>query len=307
MKFKIFSLLLLSLSLFMASCEKTLSTVTDFNVDFKPMIALSLSNQTIDDYMKGTITVTQPITGRDTGQASIPNAKVLIYEDGVLKDSMVYFFADDFYLSTNNQWIAGKTYKTIVSAPGLTTVEGSDIMPDKIVPVSLTKIEKARTFLIPEYSNQPVLCDEVKLVFDDPPGIENYYQFNFDFKDTSQQGWNYFYSIITLENNIETDYDDDFDPGASGLLKYGPLYLKDKDFNGQRKTLQFYVPHIEGKSALIEFSLTNMSNNYYQYTRSFQRYSNTQGNPFTEPVQVFSNIKNGAGIFALSQKWTDSL
>jgi hypothetical protein len=307
MKLKLFYLLLISLIVFMASCEKTLNTVTDFNVDFKPMMALSLSNQTIDDFMKGTITRTQPITGRDTGQASIPDARVLLYEDGLLKDSMVYFFADDFYLSTSNLWTPGKTYKVTVSAPGLPSVEGSDVMPDKIVPVSFTKTEKARSFLIPEYSNQAVLCDEITLVFDDPAGQENYYQFDFQFKDTSQFGWIMSYNVITLENNIETDYDDDFDPGASGLMKYGPLYLKDNDFDGQRKTLQFYIPHSSNNAGVIEISLTSMSYNYYQYTRSFQRYSNTLGNPFTEPVQVFTNIKDGAGIFALSQKWIDSL
>jgi hypothetical protein len=31
---------------------------------------------------------------------------------------------------------------------------------------------------------------------------------------------------------------------------------------------------------------------------SFLRYQRTQGNPFSTPVQVFSNVNNGMGIFA---------
>ena len=52
------------------------------------------------------------------------------------------------------------------------------------------------------------------------------------------------------------------------------------------------------KTELI-LNLKHTSEAYYNYYRSLESQANAQENPFTEPAQVFSNIQNGYGIFAV--------
>ncbi len=47
-----------------------------------------------------------------------------------------------------------------------------------------------------------------------------------------------------------------------------------------------------------------MNRSGYLYRRSIDDYENAQGDPFAEPVQVYSNIENGYGIFAGFSKST---
>ena len=45
----------------------------------------------------------------------------------------------------------------------------------------------------------------------------------------------------------------------------------------------------------------NISKSYYYYRTSLELYVDAPRNPFAQPVQVFSNINNGFGIFAGAQ------
>ena len=47
----------------------------------------------------------------------------------------------------------------------------------------------------------------------------------------------------------------------------------------------------------LYWTLKNHSEDYYMYKKTFNVYQSVRGNPFAEPVQVFSNIENGYGIF----------
>jgi Domain of unknown function (DUF4249) len=37
---------------------------------------------------------------------------------------------------------------------------------------------------------------------------------------------------------------------------------------------------------------------YYRYYKSQELYADAQGNPFAEPITVYTNIREGYGIFA---------
>jgi hypothetical protein len=53
--------------------------------------------------------------------------------------------------------------------------------------------------------------------------------------------------------------------------------------------------------------LRSISKEYYDYQTSLNEYWNADGNPFAQPVQVFTNIENGFGIFAGFGKSSDTL
>jgi hypothetical protein len=51
----------------------------------------------------------------------------------------------------------------------------------------------------------------------------------------------------------------------------------------------------------------HLSNDYYQYVTSLNRYQNAGSTLFQEPVFVFSNVKNGLGICSGYQVQRDTI
>jgi hypothetical protein len=47
------------------------------------------------------------------------------------------------------------------------------------------------------------------------------------------------------------------------------------------------------------FSLHHVSASFYQYSLSARRYDDAEDNPFAEPVILYSNVKNGYGVFSM--------
>lgn len=297
-----YSYILLAFSMMFASCEKTFNTVINIDVPHTPMIAMTLSNMTIDNYIKGAITETRKITGASYGNTSLINAKALIYEDGILKDSLAYFSVEDIFLSHQNNWIPNKTYKVVISDAGKETVNATDVMPALVTPTSVTRVKDSKSFTLPDYNNKPIVCDEITITFNDPSAGKNHYTVDFTMLD-SFSGHYYSTNFITFDDDVETDYDDDADPTATTSMKYGTLYLNDDNFNGQTKKLVVYIPRMFNTSTdTISVQFNHISDNYYKYIRTLNKYLNAEGNPFSEPVQVFSNVNYGAGIFALQQR-----
>ena len=64
-----------------------------------------------------------------------------------------------------------------------------------------------------------------------------------------------------------------------------------------------YVPSIltNQMTTFWEISVSHLSENYYKFIKTRQLYNENDGNPFAEPVQIHSNVKNGVGIFALKK------
>ena len=85
-------------------------------------------------------------------------------------------------------------------------------------------------------------------------------------------------------------------------------------FNGQDKNLEIKIPPLKKdyvfeengkfyseKTLSLTLYLHNISKSYYYYRTSLELYVDASRNPFSQPVQLFSNINNGFGIFAGAQ------
>ncbi len=277
------------------SCEKTLSTVNNLDLKHEPMLAISFTNDTLN-YLTGSVSLTKNITGTNNQVDFIQNAGGYIYEDGQLKDSLTFDNFTDLYHSTQNNFISGKTYKLIVKHPSYKNTEAIDIMPAMITPAH-EYIPQSKKFYIQEYERS-VLCDEINLTISDDGNTADYYSIQVFGKDTFNMGRPYSLGILSFDSDAETEYDND-DPTSNESLIYGKLIWKDKNFNGTNKKITVYIPNDFGSQQEIFCVVTHMSENYYRYIKTYGRYLNSEGNPFAEPVQVYSNTVNGAGIFAL--------
>jgi hypothetical protein len=57
----------------------------------------------------------------------------------------------------------------------------------------------------------------------------------------------------------------------------------------------------------IYANLLSVSKEFYDYVITRSKYSEAQNNPLAEPVNVFSNVKNGYGIFSSFSASQDSV
>lgn len=80
------------------------------------------------------------------------------------------------------------------------------------------------------------------------------------------------------------------------------IYFDDKGINGEQVQMNILaVPlHLDfSRDQVVHVVLKSLSSEYYQYlsTSDFQREAEEEGS-FAEPVQVFTNIVGGVGVFA---------
>jgi len=101
------------------------------------------------------------------------------------------------------------------------------------------------------------------------------------------------------------------------LLSYygsNAIIFDDAVFNGKKHLLKIYSEDIRvAKSDLskkdvpVYIYFRSINKELYNYYLSMKKYNEVQDNPFSEPVNVYSNIKNGYGIFGGSAMTLDSV
>lgn len=144
---------------------------------------------------------------------------------------------------------------------------------------------------------------EVSIMFDDPVVRKNFYAIKI------------LRSAFQVYNNDTTRFREDvhfdpIDPALKDNLSNGAMTLFDDNlFNGKthlfRLTLrpQFSIGNTEN----LKVVLLTVSEEYYHYFVTRHLQDNKREDPFAQPTQVFSNVKNGLGIFAGYSSFTYDL
>lgn len=131
---------------------------------------------------------------------------------------------------------------------------------------------------------------KVSLSFQDNPKVKNYYEIVILGKDSSiNQAFNISSRVITLDNEN--------DPNSPGTILF-----TDELFNGQQLDLNIFVSSYNTPIIVLK----NVSHTYYQYRKSTNIHFYNQNversdiyNMFKgDPVELYSNVTNGLGIFA---------
>lgn len=197
-----------------------------------------------------------------------------------------------------------QVYTLKVEIEGLAPITATSLIPEAI-PISHSTIGEINPF---ETDNDETEGYEVRLgiQFEDPAEETNYYQISFHqevltFNPSIQDN-----NIEIIPNEgyslIDEDITDNFNLIDGGIL------FKDLTFNGATKEFVFQPLFIykTGNSSATETStpinivieLRSVSEEYYKYYTSVYRQSSQDNTPFSNPTVIYSNIKNGYGIFA---------
>jgi hypothetical protein len=233
---------------------------------------------------------------------NVVNASVFIEDDNGNIIDVLAHDTNGFYIG-NTIPQENFTYNLSIIHPTLDDITSRNEVPSII---NLIGIDTATS-----YSNGEKYLD-LTVNFEDPGSASNYY-----LVETYVIGLGLeIENGDTLESEIDTSRafmllnDEVFQDGGSPWKDQG--LFNDLLFNGQTKSLEISIPNNEwnwGEAGYIwsyryiglRFYLYNISQDYYYYRRSLELYNQTSGNPFAQPVQVFSNIQNGFGIFAGAQ------
>ncbi len=157
------------------------------------------------------------------------------------------------------------------------------------------------------------LFSEITFTILDPPG-KNYYSVNLASLTGEVDTVTYEGSTDTffIESTVYSYPTIQFDPAASIATYSDDIYINDESFDGQeyQVTLRYSLflngwgqDDEEKVRKLLNLQFVDHSEDSFNYITSLDRYQNSQDfGLFSEPVSVYTNIDNGLGIFAGSNK-----
>jgi len=219
---------------------------------------------------------------------NLENASAKLYDanDNFLGDFTGY--PGGIYRLENYLPVVGMSYKIKVTHSGFDDVSSQTNAPSLI---SITSIDTLRKG---EYLNY-----EIK--FNDDPAAVNYYAVTIDkitFYEDEFTGELHSFNdpgSYTNEIYVQSGYEDNSDG-----TKWGDIFLfSDATFNGgicSFSAEKYDYQSID--SSFVVISVRSLSEDYFKYSISLDKYNQTDGDPFAQPVQVYSNVENGFGIFS---------
>ncbi|MGD1848263.1 MAG: DUF4249 domain-containing protein [Salibacteraceae bacterium] len=257
------------------SCEKVIP------IDAEVKAPKLVANSWVSPDTTYTVHLSQSLSVLAEGDLeNIENGTVRVLDaGGSLIETLTH--AGEGYYTGNERPVVGSTYRIEASAPGFNSISASSSVPGPSTIVSASGRSQSVGF---EESL------EVTVTIQDAPG-DNYYLLRLRRRrDSTRPDFNYYF-ITTNDPAFELSGDDD------GSASWGPF--RDVLFDGENYTFKITVPFFffdpEDDNLPFEIELYSTNEAGYNYRRSFELYKQTEGNPFAQPVQVFSNVEGGFG------------
>jgi len=203
---------------------------------------------------------------------------------------------DGYYVMTEVIPQVGSVYGITVAATGFTSVSASSYTPEVLSSVQIDTLRTGETM-------------KYEIIFQDDPNEINYYSLSLKKLYYYYDSWtgdtvlyedNYF---CTNEVIVQSGYSD-----VNGDICGMAMLFSDATFNGQNYSFSCsnYISVWEDTCRMVA-TLSSVSEDYYKYNVTLAKYEQTQGDPFAQPVQVYSNIENGFGIFGGYSSFSDTL
>lgn len=183
--------------------------------------------------------------------------------------------------------LAGETYTLTVSHPDFNTVTSQTTVP---FPVAILSVDTSSI-------NDPNMgfLKRALVNFNDPAG-KDYYVMKVSYKDNNSDTIYPNQYLGSNDASVVDIYGDD--PGGEGYSYYQQLFFTDDFFDGQNKTLEIRTySYVFNTDDRLQIHLYRCTEDTYKYLLSTLKSQYANGDIFSEPVKVYSNITDGYGIF----------
>lgn len=193
----------------------------------------------------------------------------------------------------------GKTYELRAVKSGFENISATSYTPSIISIASLDTMTAANGDF------------DFTFNINDPASESNYYGISMIayYRIIDEFSMDTFYWEVPYYTTQEV-YIDNGTQDIDGQTYDSEFFFSDKTFNGTSFSFKGskYAEDWEGPELLYYVAVVrSMSEDLYKYKISYQKYSETQGNFFAEPVRVYSNVENGFGIFGGASEYRDTL
>jgi hypothetical protein len=275
---------LIVLTVLLGACEKV-EKIEDF-----PLVPPKLVvNATFNETLILTFEISKSLSVIDNAEIRhVRNATIDIFENNIFVESLDQSnIIDERYISTKSYGKKDVIYRIEVSAPKFASVTATTSLPSnadfsnleiQFIDSSWNDFGAGEKSFIVEKAN----CS---LIIDDTANVANYYAIH---------------PFVIGSTGGERLYIDNSPLNAE--LINNIIFLTDETFDGKAKSIVFdwsYFSVVEDSSRVsFELEVYSLTKDYYDYLVSYNYFLENQGNPFADPVQVYSNIKGGFGVFA---------
>ncbi len=236
-----------------------------------------------------------------------PDGVLSLYDDAGNLIEVLQHTLDGVYRG-NTTAAVGARYRLVAEHPGFEPVEATDRVP---VPVPILTWDTATVEI--ENPFETSTNREYRFTFADPPGEDNFYmleviqaeEFFIDYIFDPETGdfvpdtvWfeEPFFFPITMNTSDQVIASEN-DSFLGESLAFGDqFFFSDDLFEGSTRE---FVVRVSAPfpGARYILRLSTLSEAYYRYRVTVRRFVNTNGDPFAEPVLVFSNVEGGLGVF----------
>lgn len=276
-KTKLFTSIILLFSII--SCEKDLKT----DIPITPKLCFNCILNP-DSLIRGSLSLSQSIS-EDSTFRKVDHAVIELRKDGQMIGTMQNSESGIYSLDIKPS--SGSLYEIRINAEGFSTLTASTVVPQK--PSVNYKLDN------PEYQDHGAYSSyyiyRITYAIDDESGPNRYWLYKTRLQYTAWITVLYYY-------DVNSSLIDNFNKVTDAVDKLGYHYayfLRINDTGLDGKTLTFSDKMINKENIY----LMDVDVNYDKYLKSTikQDLNNSESLLFNEPVQIYSNIENGLGIF----------
>lgn len=277
------------------SCEKEITVKVP---EYKSSLVLNSSTE-VGDTITVSVGKSMSILKYKKGQnLEVTDAKVVLLKDNVTADTLKYNAAYGVYVS-NTVADAGSKYTIKVNAPSYTEATATTAVPSFVPIAKIQRIPKTKVDMDGQQQ------DEIRITFDDPQAMGDYYIISVEWDGNGSSDSSYNETCInTTDASVESIYNENIDKNT--CLSSKGIFFRDALFNGSRKEIRLFInshllePYVVGGvNNKVRIVLQHVTEDFFKFRKSYLFASENSDNPFSEPTNVYTNVKNGYGLFSV--------
>lgn len=279
-------LMILILLIAFSSCEDFFETTLELELpEYEEQVVISAVLDNLDKrelLLTKTVGINDDEYDSNIDEATIKlfstNGIVYLFENEIINTN--FSSAPNYHLKDAVDFIPGETYNIEV-----TTKEGKVATAKSKMPPT-PKLISAKYRASGGTTIDGDKLDAIDVVFQDTPDFENFYRIKLSYKEG---GLNSLY----LESN---------DPSAEESADFISLILRDTQFDGEEYRIQILFRaysnnEFEVEDLVLEFK--SITEDQYKFDKILNNFYDNEDNPFNSATQLYTNVENGIGLFAL--------
>jgi len=242
------------------------------------------------------------VTDIDCKGKTIDDAQVNLYDNNGLLVTELSHSSNGLYQTIDFNIEPGQSYNIEAISTEYSTIKANTKTPN---PVNWELLS------VDEDIYLSYLCRTFEIEIEDDPSEENYYLIHGYVDILNGQHDEYIENELNnylvphtgfLSDNINTENTSLTSNTDYIALPLDYVFLPDENFSGEKYRLKFGLhdydlmsnPNFELRTHI---KVKSVSKELYEFYKSMALYRLTLGSFLTEPVQIFSNVENGLGIF----------